>query len=121
MSPPKKKAGQTLLNCVAPVSWPPANVVLKNKPPLSSLGYLSDYKWCWSHSGEERKNPLRKLASLIQLITETFVLLVVPFPLMPLLLDLLSAAAAQDVFFPTLFFLYLSLVNISPSVFPGLT
>lgn len=33
-------------------------------------------------------NPLRKVASLIQLTTEIFVLLVVPFPVMLFLLDL---------------------------------
>lgn len=115
----KNKAGQTLLNSMAPVSCPAAHVVLKHKPPLSSLGHLSDSERCWSHSGEERNNPPRKLASLIQLITERFVLLVVPFPLMPLLLDLTSAAPAWDVFLPALFSLNLFLVNISPSVSLG--
>lgn len=81
-----------------------------HKPFLS----LCNYEWCQSHFGEERNSALTKLPLLVQLITETFILLVIFFSC-DALPDLMFAASAWDVFTH-----YLSLANISPSVFPGL-
>lgn len=54
-----------------------------------------------------KTNPLRKLASLIQLITEILFLLVVPFLLMPLLLNLTTAAVQVYSYLPYFSFIYL--------------
>lgn len=62
MSPPIQRYAK-LLNHVAQTISP------------SLLEYHSDYEWCQSHS----ESMLRKLPLLVQLITETFILLVIIF------------------------------------------